>query len=445
MEEKKISKAEARRLEAEKKARNKKILFNFICVLLCIGFIVVLVFLIDKEKNNDDNPSDDGSNALFAPVVDMSEEYSAGLTEDGKIQGIDDISDYVVLGDAPMVAYSGDYEGVVDPTGKVTQDMDYQIGVHLLDIIKFYADVNIYSDYYETMRNLYIFIYNNQYETYSKIYEENKVGGWESLYEFLGVTESQYYKLVEENAVKDSTHYLVVQALVEKYKITCTEQDMIDFCMFSDASIKSETDAKEVIQQYGLPYITQRTLEWKLMYVLAGEAEIVEGSLTDGITSQSELFDATYYENGKIRGVGDLSTYITLADYETFIDECNSGSLLLDMIVENSEITVYQEYVINKEKELIETIDFGADDEFNMSGDYSAMAESEFCYDITVQKLFSEFNLKLEDYHNDFCLAENMDPDEETLYKFMWGESWFNRRVMEFAVIEYLDDLVAGE
>ena len=72
-----------------------------------------------------------------------------------------------------------------------------------------------------------------------------------------------------------------VQALVEKYKITCTEQDMIDFCMFSDASIKSETDAKEVIQQYGLPYITQRTLEWKLMYVLAGEAEIVEGLAED--------------------------------------------------------------------------------------------------------------------------------------------------------------------
>lgn len=436
MEDKKISKAELRRIEAEKKARNRRILFTVVCVFVCVGLIVLLAVLRNKnEKNkNTDNPD---SGLGLDEVTDKSAAYSAGLTEDGKIQGIGDIGDYVVLKeDIELTAYLGDYEEVKNPMGVVTQDIESQIGSHMFELIEFYADVKVYSEYYDSMYKLYEYIYNDQYETYSKIYEENKVDGWDSLYDFLGVSETEYYKLLEENALNDTRHYMLVQALVEKYGITCTEQEKIEYCMYADNSISSEEDAKLLIEQYGNPYITQRTLEWKLWYTLADEAEKQEGTLTGGLVDLSDYYSSCYYTNGKIRGIGDVSMYITPADYASLSEGAADSGELLNRIEELSEFVYYSDYITNRQTEL----EFAG--EGNSAENLKTLAEEDFRQDLTVQYLYGAFELDTADYSESYCLDSGLNPDEKEKLIFEKGEGYFNRQVMEYAVLEYLEDLI---
>ncbi len=440
MKEQKLSKGELRRIEAEKKAKKKRLIYTLVCTAICIAFIAIIIVLHNDSNKAKDKETNQNTQT---EVVSKAEHYSKGLDKEGKIDGITDISSYVTLpDDLELVAYAGDYTEEKTPNGIIKNPKEVQMGSHLLDIIVFYSEVNVYSEYYNTMKELYTFIYNDQYETYSKIYENNGAMTWDSLYDFLGVSEKEYYKILEKNSMNDTIHYLVVQALVEKYGITCNEEDKLAYCKSSDTSILNDEDAKKLISIYGDEYITQRTLEWKLKYALVEKAQIVDGSLTDDLESQASLFEATYYDNGKIRGLGDLTPYITIADYKAYIGDCSSGRFLLDKIIDNSEFSLYQEYLNNKEKELMETVMFEADGT-DLDGDYGKMAESEFYRDITVQKLFTEFGLELEDYYEAFCKHNLMDPDEETVQRFIWGEGWFNRRVMEYAVIDYLDGLIA--
>lgn len=437
MDNKKISKSELRRKEAEKKARSNRIVFTAACVLICAGLIVLLAVLRNKTDNNAEEKEQELG---LDEVEDKSAAYSAGLTEDGKIQGIGDIGDYVVLKeDVELAAYIGDYAEVKNPMGVVTQDVESQIGAHMLELIEFYADVSVYSAYYESMYELYEFIYNDQYETYSKIYEENKMGGWESLYDFLGVSETEYYKLLEENALKDTEHYMIVQALVEKYGITCTEQEKIEYCMSADSGIGSEAEAKLLIKKYGNPYITQRTLEWKLLYVLAEEADKKEGTLTGDLTDLSEYYGLCYYTNGKIKGIGDMSMYITLTDYESLLEGATDSAGLLESIEAASEFVYYADYITGKQKEL----------QFSGGGNpeevLKALAEESFRLDLTVQRLFDEFNLDTADYSESYCRDNNLNPDARERLIFEKGEGFFNRQVMEYAVLDYLGGLIQAD
>ncbi|MGN0165048.1 MAG: hypothetical protein ACI39R_02595 [Lachnospiraceae bacterium] len=437
MDNKKVTKADIRRMEAEKKSKRNRIIFTLFCILVVVLMIVAIALTIDKNQNTEPETNGD-NNSMFSAPVDKSDKYSAGLTEEGKIQGIDNINDYVTLNDVSLTAYSDDYEEVVNPMGKVTEDVAFQVGTHMLENIEFYADVNVYSDYYNVMKELYMFIYNDQFEAYSEIYKESQMEHWDTLYEFLGVTETEYYKIVDNNSLNDAKHYMVVQALVEKYGITCTRDDINNYCMYVDSSVVGETEINNLIYEYGMPYMVQRTLEWKLIYVLADKTEMLDGSVIDGALDNSDIYSAVYYDNGKIRGVGDLTSYITISNYEQMAASYEDSETFLNAIINDSQISVYADYLDTKETQLKKDAVLVEGD----STDYKAEAEKNFYRDITVQKIFSDQGLKLEDYEDAYCKEMDLNPDKLTVYLYTNGDACYNRNVMEFAVLSYLNDLI---
>lgn len=438
MEDKRISKAQSRRLEAEKKARNRRIIFTVVCVVICIGIILLIAHL--QNENKDKQGTGDEGTASLTGVIDKSDKYSAGLTADGKIEGIDNINNYVKLGEFELTAYKEDYVEEKNPFGEVKVDADVQIGAHLIDMYVFYSDVQIYSQYYDVMYNLYKFIFNDQYETYKSAYEESNMGDWDSLYDFLGVTEQEYYEVLDEKATADAKYYLVVQALVEKYGITCTWEDKVNYCMSVDSSIVNEAGVNDTVKQFGDAYVTQRTLEWKLKYRLAKEAEILEGFVTDGLSDNSEKFSANYYDNGKIKGIGKLENYITVPDYEQYAGEYADSGELLQKIIDNSEIKIFDDYVYNKVQELQTTTLPDADKGETVTANYELMAEEAFKRDITVQYLISEFKIDMTDYEDVFCREKVLDPDKKTMFVFEYGEGYYNRCLMEYALLTYMDE-----
>lgn len=436
MEEKNISKAKQKRLEAEKAAKRNKIIFTAVCILACV-LVVVLIALAQKKNRESGSGSASITPQLVPDKVDKSNAYSAGLTKDGKIEGIGNISDYVTLKeDLELKVYSADYSESTNPLGVVVdQSIDYQKGMHVLEMIEFYADVNVYEPYYQTMRELYDFIYNDRYETYRKRYESNGLQLWETVYDFLKVTEDEYAEMVDSNAKKETIHYLVVQALVEKYGLSCTEQDKIDYCMAMNSKLASEADAKSYMASFGDPYMTQRTLEWKLAYALAKDAENIDGSLTDGLTDMSGVFSKCYYENGNVLGIGSLESYITPADYKEIAKSVSGGAEILDRFISESDFTEYEDYIKNKQTELA-----GTDSSDDEEG-YSEEALDSFKKDIAVQYIYADAGLSAEKYENSFCVEQGLDPDKKEAYIFVNGLGCFNRKVMEYAVLDYLEKL----
>jgi hypothetical protein len=253
------------------------------------------------------------------------------------------------------------------------------------------------------------------------------------------MTETEYYYYLEQTSLYDTKYIMICQALAEKLGVTVSEQDMLDYCLEETEIAASESQAKDIIAQYGAAYIAKETIEWKLKNLLGENATEVEGSRTDEWTNESELYSAGYYETGKINGIGNISTYCNFdkENYNSIFESAESAEDLISALMESTEFSTIDSFKEYYEK-LLDSTGYETDTSYE---DY---IEYRMNYEILIQYLYEDYKIDIDSYVEGYLHYNGFDLEDKAEILYSYGEGYFYRQVMEYSVYEYIDMLIAN-
>ncbi len=398
----------------------------FSILLVVAVFVLAIVAIVytkkqqeKKNKGNDSNP--------FVYERDYTEEsakYSAGLTDDGKIKSVSNIGDYVKLGKTDgLTLYLADHP--IDSGLDIYNAGDYLIGKICED-----SEIKKNEDYYKVLCELYEYIihswYNSYEESHAKIDESQKYNSFEEYMLYAqGMDQERYESFVVESAEKEMKKYLVVQALAEKIGVTVDEQEITNFALAVDSHARDESDTETTRKRYGMPYMYQRTAEYKVAKYLVEHADKKEGSIKDNWTDNSSVYSAGLYDNGKISGIGNINNYVKISDE---LLDYPSVEQVIDFYMDNAEFTDYADYL--EKVEAVCELKYG-------KGEYDPAYEMH--YRMLIQALYDRYELDISHYKTDFNKDKTMDEIEEE--KYCYGEPYVNQLIMEYAVKQKLKEI----
>jgi hypothetical protein len=445
MSEKKLNRTRERNEKARKRDIRNTIIFAIVCALIFIGMIVGIVLTSksqEKKAAEQANTSSGSSSSdLYSVVIDEEQvaAYTNGLNEDGTITGIDNINDYVTLGDyESIVIHDDDFEAETDH-GQYVKTESYVIGEYLLDELRYISEVETYEPLYEAIYELNDYIFNARYEKQNEIHESQGLDTWDNIYSFYTMTETEYYYYLEQTSLYDTQYIMICQALAEKLGVTVSDQDMINYCLEETDIAASESQAKDIINQYGVAYIAKETIEWKLKNLLGENAEKVDGSRTDAWTDESENYSAGFYESGKIYGIGDISTYCDFdkENYNSIFESAESAEELVSALMDSTEFSTIDSFKAYYTT-ILEAASHEADTEYD---DY---IENCMNYDILIQYLYEDYKIDIDSYVEGYLHENGLDLEAKAGIIYSYGEGYFYRQVMEYSVYEYIDMLIAN-
>ena len=127
--------------------------------------------------------------------------------------------------------------------------------------------------YVKKLRHIYRAGYEKEYNYYNTLYY-SYVGYymWEDVYDYYGMTKSEFQEKLE-NAVKDSAEfYLVMQAIFEQEDMTISEEEVNAYILSSDYT---ESELESAIDEFGIGYWRQNTMADKVLRYLAEKVTIL--------------------------------------------------------------------------------------------------------------------------------------------------------------------------
>lgn len=420
----------------KKGADRKKKLDIALSIALIVVFFGTMTVAIIITKTKQKKEADNAPASTLMPEKDYSENsaaYSAGLNDDGTISGIKDISEYVSLPEdlSFLVQYEKDY-----PT---EDDMGvYEAGRHLIDLVAEKAVTVRYEPYYEKLFELYDYIghswYNSYAEAHRNVEDENKYTSFEDYLQYSeGLTPAQFEVVKKYGAEGDMKHFLVLQALAERFEVKVSDEDVRAYARVMDEKTeKHEYLIDTMISRFGSPYMHQRAAEYLISKLLVEKAEKNAGSIKDQWEDESLFYSAGLYDNGRISGIGDISLYITLADEAGFDAKNASGDVTkayIDYMLENSEFKIYQDYL-----ETIEALYVHTDG--GKASDHEKEAEELVKYNLLMQAVFETRGLDMKESSEAFGSSLTYKEKEKLI--FVHGNAYYNQRVIEYAVKQYI-------
>ena len=416
----------SRKKTDNKKSERKELFISLLIVAFIIFLAVVLALSARNKKKSSSGTDDSVYEEDYSKYKTSAEKYSAGLTEDGKISGINDINDYVKLPEkfSSYILYTGDYP-MADEAGIAAA------GSYLIDKITEDSEVKAFEEYRKALENLLKFSAESWYEEYVEAHkntdESEKYTSFEDFMKYSQNMDMETYENhIRLTSEKEMKRYMVIQALVEKLGITYDEEDIKETAVVSANSNNTE----KIFARFGMPYMKQRTAEYKLEAKLVEDAEKKEGSVKDGWKDDSLIYGAGLYDNGRISGIGDISNYVTKYYDPSVIDSVpKDAESVLEIILKGSEIKLYDEYT-EKLKALFAYTEGG-----NPS-DYQERAEKECRYRILIQYMLDKYELSPDLVKVEYF--EGMSSDERAEFEYTHGNAYINRQLMEYAVRKFL-------
>ena len=426
----------SRNNKRDKKTENKELIISA-CIALFIIAMVIGIVIVSKHSSDKNNGSQETVNASsvedYSKYSEDAEKYSAGLTDEGKISGIDRIDDYVKLPASldSYILYLGDYP--------IEEDIDIaNAGAHLIDKITEDSEVKDYEAYRKVTEDICRYSAEGWYtayvEAHQNVPESQKYTSFEDFLKYSQNMDMETYENhIYSASVKEMKKYMVEQALVEKFGISFTDDDITETAILFDVKATNEKNAKETIARFGLPYMKQRTAEHKLEILLVDKAVKTEGSIKDGWKDESRIYSAGLYDNGRISGIGDISVYVTELYDPSKIEGIDDIDYFTDTLYDNSKVKEYEGYT-TKLKELFAYITN------TKASQNEGKAIAECKYRIFIQYLFDKYGLNTEIVKDEFFKGKNSDEREE--YVYTYGNAYLNRQLMEFAVKKHLSKIM---
>ena len=424
----------SRKREKNKKVEKMEIIISSSIALFIILLVVVLVVIskhvADKKQSSSSAEStSSGDNVKYG---ESAEKYSAGLTEDGKIAGIENIENYVKLPDKldEYILYLKDYP-MEDEAGIASA------GSYLIDRITEDSEIRDYEEYRKVIEEILRYNAEGWYSEYAEAHKNvDESEKYTSFEDFMKYSQNMdmdtYEKHIVTTSVKEMRKYLTEQALVEKLGIEFTDADIETTAKVSTGS----NNTGKTYERFGMPYMKQRTAEYKLESYLVEKAEKKEGSIKDGWEDKSLVYGAGLYDNGRISGIGDISSYINAADETKYDLESGSFDGLVAYMLDNSEIKPYEDYIENLKA-------LYAYEEGGKASDYEKDAEDEYCYRLVIQYLYDKFSLSSE--YARILYFDNMSVDEKNEFLYTYGNAYTNRQMIEQAVWNYCSEKSANK
>ena len=422
----------SRKREKNKKVEKMELIISASIAIFIILLVVVLVIIsklvADKKSSSGESTQKEDD---YSRYEEEAAKYSAGLDENGKISGIANINDYVTL---PADVFDYDLYLKDYP---IEEDLDKaSAGNYLIEKIAENSAVKEYEPYRKAMEDICRYNAEGWYtayvEAHKNVEESEKYTTFEDFLKYAQNMDMETYENhIKEASVSEMKKYMVEQALIEKYNITYTDEDITETAILFDVKATNEKNAKETIARFGLPYMKQRTAEHKLEIMLVEKAPKKEGSIKDGWKDNSLIYSAGLYDNGRISGIGDISAYITEFYDPSKLDDSSKADvdLLLEIIYDNSKIKEYSEYT--EKIKSIYALETGTKPSENEG---KSIAECK--YRILIQYLLDKYELSTELVKTEFF--ENMSSDERAEYEYTHGNAYVNRQLMEFAVKKHL-------
>ncbi len=425
--DKKNTKAEIRK-EKERRNKIKNAVVIVVTGIALIGALTAaVIYSQEKAKNNKEkNTVTDVSDSITVDK-ERNELYSQGIDSNGMISGIDDIDDYVKLYDiSEILLFEDDFEDLIEH-GQIIKEREVVIGEYILENLMYNSEIISYQPYYEIVYSQYEFVSNKEFERYNEIYEQNNKEKWETIQSFYGISDIEYRFRLSRNAFFEMRYNLVCQAVAEKFDIELTQQDIEEYCISTGKDYVEELRTEAVIAKYGEAFTKQQALRYKIVRYLGETAVLKEGSKTELLKDENDKYGNGLYESGKIEGVGNIFTYCVGVDYKKAVEKCESGKDAFECIYENADISGLASY-----KSVIE-------EKYGVS---SEEAEEIVNRQLLVQYLYTEFELKGEDFEREYLFVNGFDNEYEEKVLFEKGKAFYNREIMEYSVIRYLDLLI---
>ncbi len=428
--ENKPTKAEIRKAKERRNKIKNAITIVATGIVLMAALTAAVVYSQKKSKNKEENNT--GTAASESIVVDKerNELYSRGLDSDGMISGIENINEYVKLYDMSKIKlYEDDFSDLVEH-GQIVKLREILVGEYIFEKMMYNSEITTYQPYYDILYTQYEFVSNKEFERYNEIYEQNNKEKWDTIQSFYGVSDLEYRFRLNRNAYFEMRYNLLCQALAEEFDIELTQQDIDDYCISTEKSYVEELRTEAVIAKYGEAFTKQQALRYKLIKYLGENAVFEEGSNKGTMVDETDKYGQGLYESGKIDGVGNIFTYCTDVDYKKAVEECESGEDAFEYILANANIDGLAAYETAIESKY---------------GVTSEEAGGIVNRHLLVQYLYTEFELKGEDFERDYLINKGFDNEYIEKISYEKGNAFYNREIMEYSVIRYLDLLIEEE
>lgn len=425
--EKGVTKAEIRKAK-ERRNKIKNAITIVVTGIALIGALTAaVVYSQKKSKDNENNNADTTVSQSIIVDKERNELYSQGIDSNGMISGIENIGDYVKLYDMSKITLCEDDFSDLVEHGQIVKEREVLIGEYILEKMMYNSEITTYQPYYDILYSQYEFVSNKEFEGYNEIYEQNNKEKWETIQSFYGISDIEYRFRLNSNAFFEMRYNLLCQALAEEFNIELTQQDIDDYCINTENGYVEEYRTEAVIAKYGESFTKQQALRYKIVRYLGENAVLEEGSNFESLTDDSDKYSQGLYESGKIDGVGNIFTYCTGIDYEKAVEECKSGEDAFEYIFSNAKIDGLAAY-----ESIVEA-------KYGVTPEEAADIVNRH---LMVQYLYTEFELKADDFERDYLINKGLDNEYKEEITYEKGNAFYNREVMEYSVVRYLDLLI---
>ncbi|MDD6102582.1 MAG: hypothetical protein PUB67_05665 [Clostridiales bacterium] len=404
-----------------------------LCIVISVAVIIVMfALIIDTSKKNNSDTGNGSTEVNYnveqveQAVVDKEQLkiYNECLSEGGIIAGINNISDYVTL--VPLdelTVNTKDFPKVVEH-GQIIFRENYVMGDFLLENVVYNSEVGKYDAYYNNVNEIIKFILEHDYKQYSYYYAQADRKTWDSIYDFLKVNKNQYEYFVDANTRWQYKYYMVVEALRQELNISVNEADMIKYLIETDTSVKDETAARIKIKQLGSNYIAQHAAAWKIKYALLEKADKKDASREDNLKDYKSYFSNIFYDNGKLKEIGETKTYIKLPE--------NLSDLLKEEWNKDTYNKIYSGMEIVGENDSLNKFITEIPDE--VVKDTGINKENYFKEQLVIQILVDKMELIPDNYEYDYLVSNGLDNEDKNEIIYKYGKPYFTRELMKYAV-----------